>query len=307
MTLHVFNAGLQTSIQGGPRTCLRHWAVPSGGAADTLSLALANRLVGNDIDQAGLEISLSGASFGCDEPLVVAVTGAESGVAINGREAGMHRTLRLKPGDRLDVGAAISGARAYLAIAGHLDVPSVLGSQSTCMAAQFGGVDGRALKGGDEIAIKRREPAEDLETPEACRYSPAESVMLRAVPAPGIDGEALFDVRLTVAARADRMGVQLSPLGPGGAANLPSQPVFPGDIQLPPDGQPFVLGVDAQATGGYALVANVARVDRHAIGQLRPGASLSFARREPSLARDEYFGKVSHFRGWLDGAEAAIR
>ncbi len=307
MTLHVVRAGLQTSIQGGPRAGLRHWAVPSGGAADSLSLALANRLVGNALDKAGLEISLSGASFECDEPLVVAVTGADASLTVNGSSAEMHETLRLNPGDRLDVGAARAGARTYLAVAGDFDVPVVLGSQSTCLAAHFGGLDGRALDDGDRLAVKSRPPEEHLRTPDAFRYSPPSSLMIRAVAMPGTNSDALFDDKLEVAARADRMGVQLTALATGGAGNLPSQPVFPGGIQLPPEGQPFVLGVDAQTTGGYALMANVARVDRHAIGQLRPGGTLTFARREPGQARDELLQKIVHFNAWLGDAEVAIR
>ena len=307
MTLHVIRAGLQTSIQGAPRRGLRHWAVPSGGAADLLSLALANRLVGNEIDQAGLEISLSGASFECDEPLAVAVTGADSTIAINGNAVDMHCTLRLNPGDRLDIGAAKSGARSYLAIAGKLEVPVVLGSQSTCLAAHFGGLEGRSLENGDTLTVLSKELEEDLQTPDAYRYGPPASVMIRAVPMPGADSDVLFDSKLTVDARADRMGVQLTALATGGAGNLPSQPVFPGGIQLPPDGRPFVLGVDAQTTGGYALIANVARVDRHMIGQLRPGSSLTLTRREPGQARDELLQKVAHFRDWLGDSGVAIR
>ncbi len=307
MTLRVVRAGLQTSIQGGPRTGLRHWAVPSGGAADSLSLALANRLVGNALDQAGLEISLSGASFSCDKPMSVAVTGADATLTVNGSAADMHETLRLNPGDRLDIGAARSGARSYLAVAGEFDVPVVLGSQSTCLAAHFGGIDGRALEDGDILTIRSRRVEENLRTPDAFRYSPPSSPVVRAVAMPRVDSETLFDTKLEVASRADRMGVQLTALASGGAGNLPSQPVFPGGIQLPPEGQPFVLGVDAQTTGGYALIANIARVDRHVIGQLRPGGTLSFTRREPGEARDEWLQKVTHFNAWLGDARVAIR
>lgn len=307
MTLRVMHAGIQTTIQAGPRTGLRHWALPAGGAADTLSLALANHLVGNEVHQAGLEISLSGASFECDDRLAVALTGAEASVAINEKPAAMHQTLRLNPGDRLTIGAARTGARSYLAIGGNLSVPVVLGSKSTCIAAHFGGFDGRPLQNGDILPVRATEPARDLRTPDAFRFAPPVSVVLRAIPTPGIECAGLFDVRLQVAARADRMGVQLAPLPLRTAGDLVSQPVFPGGIQLPPDGHPFVLGVDAQTTGGYALLASVARVDRHCIGQLRPGGSLSFTRREPALARTEFLQKVEYFRPWLADAASVIR
>ncbi len=302
MTLHVQHAGLQTSIQAGPRLRLRHLAVPSGGAADALSLALANRLVGNAPDEAGLEITLSGARFEFGERLSVAVTGAVASVTINGSSANMHETLRLDAGDRLEIGAAETGARTYLAVAGKLKIPVVLGSASTCLAAGFGGLNGRALKSGDTVSIEENEPSEDLRTPDAFRYTPTSSVVLRALPTPGIDCDALFDSQLSVGSRTDRMGVQLNKLPRGGDSDLASQPVFPGGIQLPPDGRPFLLGVDAQTTGGYSLVANVARLDRHAIGQLRPGSTLRLIQRDPVLARDEYLQKVEHFRPWLGEA-----
>lgn len=307
MTLRVIRAGLQTSIQGGPRTGFRHLAVPAGGAADTLSLALANRLVDNEPDEAGLEISLSGASFECDDRLVVAVTGAEASIAINGDAADMHATLRLNPGDRLDIGAARSGARSYLAIGGRFGVPVVLGSRSTCMAAHFGGLGGRPLADGDVVPVVATEPPQDLHTPDAFRFAPSSSPLLRAVPMPGVDSDALFDSKLEVSARADRMGVQLARLPLATPGNLTSQPVFPGGVQLPPDGQPFLLGVDAQTTGGYALLANVARVDRHRIGQLRPGHSLGFARCDAAQARADLLQKIAHFRPWIAGADMAIR
>ena len=183
----------------------------------------------------------------------------------------------------------------------------MLGSQSTCLAAHFGGLHGRSLENGDSLSVQATEFEHDLKTPDAYRFTPPSSVMIRAVPMPGADSDALFDSKLTVDARADRMGVQLTALATGGAGNLPSQPVFPGGIQLPPDGRPFVLGVDAQTTGGYALIANVARVDRHMIGQLRPGSSLTMTRRESGQARDELLQKVAHFRAWLGDSGVAIR
>ncbi|MEM9402012.1 MAG: biotin-dependent carboxyltransferase family protein [Pseudomonadota bacterium] len=307
MTLKVIRAGLQTSIQGAPRMGLRHLAVPAGGSADPLSMALANRLVDNALSAAGLEITLSGALFECDRDLAVAVTGAEAAVSVNGQAVDMHATLRLTPGDHLDIGAARSGARTYLAVAGELEVPTVLGSQSTCLSAAFGGLQGRPLRDGDVLPVRTRQPVRDLRTPEALRYVPSSAAVLRAVVNHEACNDALFDTKLAVGARADRMGVQLTRLSACGESSLASQPVFPGGIQLPPDGQPFVLGVDAQTTGGYTLLANVARVDRHCIGQLRPGNALRFSRRDPLQAREDFQQKLGLFQPWLQGAAAALR
>lgn len=311
----VERAGPQTTLQAGPRRGLRHLGVPSAGPADPLSLALANRLVGNTAQAAGLEMTLSGPRLAFDAPARVAVTGAGMTLRLNDRACPAHETVLVRPGDRLDVGACPSGARAYLAVAGGLAAASFLGSVSTYLPAGFGGLDGRALADGDRLEVV--EPAasdELLRTPDAYRPPMAHAWGLRAcagAEARRLDSrswEALANGSWTVSRRADRMGIELE--GPvlrvDSTGRMPSAAVFPGTLQCPENGRPFLLGVDAQTTGGYPRVLQVARCDRHLLGQLRPGDRLRFLLRDPAAAAADLGAKHAYWRRWLPDAGEVI-
>jgi biotin-dependent carboxylase-like uncharacterized protein len=294
---------------------MRHLGVPASGAADPLSLALANRLVDNDNAATGLEITLTGISlrFGCDT--FIAITGAKATVTLNSEPAKQHRRLRIRAGDEIVVGAAEAGARNYLAVAGGLVADETLGSESTYLPAGLGGCEGRALIAGDtlEIGPIDKAPAK-RKTPKEFRPRVTNSWALRACEGAEIemlDTETrfdLFDTNFRIGNRADRMGLHLKEarLRVSSAGRLASAPVFPGTIQCPQDGQPFLLGVDAQTTGGYPRVAQVARVDRHLIGQLRPGARLRLLWREPEAAIADLRGKLEYWGQWLPDISRVI-
>jgi biotin-dependent carboxylase-like uncharacterized protein len=315
MSIHVERSGLQTTIQSGPRTGQRHLGVPAAGAADPLSLALANRLVGNASLAAGLEATLTGPLLGFEATGCVAVTGAKVRVTLNGAACPLHAAIHVRPGDRLDVGACESGARAYLAFGGGLRVTPVLGSASTYLPARLGGLDGRALERGDRLELATDRPAiVDSRTPDAYRPEFAGSLALRVCAAAeyGLLGDAGRDLLLSsnwiAGRRADRMGIELE--GPrmdvatGGV--LPSAAVFPGTLQCPENGVPFLLGVDAQTTGGYPRLLQVARCDRHLIGQLVPGDRLRFLWREPVAAAADLNNKHAYWRRWVADIDRVI-
>ena len=315
MTFRVLKPGLQTTIQAGPRTGLRHLGVPAAGAADPLSLALANRLVGNPSLAAGLETTLNGVSLRFEDDGFVAITGARAKSWLNGERVKLHRTLAVAAGDELEIGPAKAGARNYLALAGGIAVDEVLGSASTYLPAGFGGVEGRALRSGDLVATEPAGEAPDmLKTPKEFRPLSGKSWALRACYGAEVDMLSkesrfdLFDTNFSVGNRADRMGLQLEgarfEVTSGG--RLASAPVFPGTIQCPEDGKPFLLSIDAQTIGGYPRVAQVARADRHLIGQLRPGDHVRLLWRDADSARDELLAKHDYWRDWLPGVEKVI-
>jgi allophanate hydrolase len=315
MTFTVLKPGLQTTIQAGPRTGLRHLGVPAAGAADPLSLALANRLVGNPLLAPGLETTLNGVSLGFQSEGFVAITGARAKAWLNGERVKLHRTLAVAAGDELDIGPASLGARNYLAIAGGIEVEEVLGSASTYLPAGFGGLHGRALRSGDVVAtVSATGTPKALKTPKEFRPLASNSWALRACYGAEVDllnKESrfdLFDTNFSVGIRADRMGLQLEgarfEVTSGG--RLASAPVFPGTIQCPEDGIPFLLSIDAQTIGGYPRVAQVARADRHLIGQLRPGDHLRLLWRDADSARDELLAKHEYWGKWLPGIRAVI-
>ena len=308
MSLHVLKPGLQTTIQGEPRRGFRQLGIPAAGPADPLSLALANRLLGNPLLANGLEVTLSGARFGVDVRTVVAVTGADVDVAVNREARGMHEAIEVRAGDELAIGGAKSGARSYVAVCGGIAGDTMLGSASTYIPAGLGGHGGRALLKGDELACAASASAADASTPQ--RYRPGREIgaALRACSVDGDGSGPLFEQQWQVSSRADRMGIQLDgkPIAGMDTGRLPSVPVFPGCVQCPPDGAPFLLSVDAQTTGGYARLAQVIRADRHVIGQLRPGDSLRFLPRTPAEAVAELRTKIDYWAEWLPGCEAVF-
>ena len=162
MTLEVLEAGVLTSIQDAGRPDWTHLGVPIGGACDPWSRAVANLLIGNDAGAAAVEMTLVGATFEVRVPVTVGLAGADLGgiVRESGRPLAPGRTHRLEVGSTIAFpgsadAAARSGARAYLALPGGIDVPLVLGSASTALGAGFGGIDGRRLGAGDVLRAVR--------------------------------------------------------------------------------------------------------------------------------------------------------
>jgi biotin-dependent carboxylase-like uncharacterized protein len=286
--LEVLEAGVLTSIQDAGRPDWTHLGVPLGGACDPWSLAVANLLAGNDAGAAALEMTLVGATLAVREPMTVGLAGADLGGIV--RESGR----RLLPGrsHRLDAETTIAfpgdakartGARAYLALPGGIDVPLVLGSASTALGAGFGGLEGRLLRPGDVVRAARED--EGVPGPEAAWPALAEDpltapdrpIRLLAGPADRLDAMVAADWK--VGSGSDRVGLRLE--GPSleapGSGELLSHGVVTGAVQLPPDGAPIVLLADHQTTGGYPIAAVVITADHPRLGQLRPGASVRFA------------------------------
>lgn len=315
MTVQVLKPGLQTTVQAGPRRGQRHLGVPASGAADPLSLALANRLVGNGPSSPALETTFTGVSLRFERDGYVAITGARAKAWLDGERVELHRTLAIGAGGELELGPAKAGARNYVAFAGGLVVPAVLESESTYLPAGFGGFEGRALRAGDALPIGPVKRAPEMtRTPKEFRPPASSSWALRACYGAEVglltkeSRFDLFDTNFTVGNRADRMGLQLDgarfEVESGG--RLASAPVFPGTIQCPEDGKPFLLSIDAQTIGGYPRVAQVARVDRHLIGQLRPGDHVRLLWREVDSARDELLAKHDYWRKWLPDVSTVI-
>jgi len=314
MAIKVINPGPQTTIQSSPRTGFRHKGVPASGAADSLSLALANRLVGNDPDAPALEITLAAASFRFEEESVISLTGGEAEIAINDRFVQRHKRLVIHSGDELSIHPLTKGARIYVAVSGGTQSSMWLNSGSTYLPAALGGHKGRALKSNDLISFNFSPhfPEKDtdiLNTPIHLRPYVGHSWLLRASPGPEahllLDSEAGFYRRtFQISKRANRMGAELEGniLKLNSDGRLPSAAVFSGTVQCPPSGNPFLLMADAQTTGGYPRIAQVIRADRHMLGQLRPGDRIQFRRTSPQEAARVLKEKTALFRPWLGDA-----
>jgi allophanate hydrolase len=306
VSIVVEKAGLQTTIQSQPRVGTRHLGVPASGPADPLSMALANRLVGNSSFTPALETTLTGATLRFEVASYVAVSGAAARCLLNGTPVALHKTLAVSVGDVLVVGAAESGVRDYIAVAGGFVADDVLGSRSTYMSAKFGGYKGRALLAGDQLRLT--DPAASaplLETPQEFRVPMLEAWSLRAGWSAETqslaDPQKLFTAKLRVGSRCDRMGIKLEgdSFSSTESAQMPSVPVFPGIIQCPQDGTLMIMSVDAGTTGGYPRVAKIARMDLHMLGQLRPGNSIRFIERSNADAGRELREKHAYWKHWI--------
>ena len=306
MTITVIKPGLQTTIQSRPRSGLRHFGVPSSGAADSLSLALANKLVGNAWDAPALEATLLGPTLRFDSELAFALVGAEAAVSLNGVDVVQHRTLFARAGDELTIGPISTGARVYLAVPGGFNANEILGSASTNLQAGFGGYEGRALQADDTLVAAGGTP-EVIETPAGFRPPLSGSTVLRcclSAESELLDAaslEALFENNWSIDRRADRMGLRLDgpALDVASEGRMPSACVMPGTIQCPEDGAPYILSVDAGTVGGYPRIAQVARVDRHMLGQMKPGDHVRLVRRDPDDAIAEFRAKLGYWSEWL--------
>ncbi|MDJ0751753.1 MAG: biotin-dependent carboxyltransferase family protein [Woeseiaceae bacterium] len=312
MTVTVLKPGMLTTLQSQPRSGMRHLGVPSGGAADTLSLALANRLVGNAWHATALEMTMLGPVLRFDSESAIAIAGAPLQATLNGKPLDCHATVFAKPGDELNAGGTTVGARSYIAIAGGFDADDVLGSTSTNLQAGFGGLQGRALQNGDILGFASGD-TDVLRTPVGFIPPFTSSWALRTCESfeTGLldDADDLFETNWTVSQRADRMGLQLDGgrLGVASDGRMASAGVFPGAIQCPQDGSPFLLSVDSGTVGGYPRVGHVARADRHLLGQLRPGDHVRLLRREPDEAVAELRAKIDYWRAWLPDIEAILQ
>ena len=286
--MRVVSPGLLTTVQDLGRPGMQRYGVPLSGAMDQFALQAANRLVGNPLDAAALEITSGGAIFELLEPTLLAVAGADLNATLDGEPLPLWTAVWVPCGALLQFIARKQpwGARAYLAIAGGVDVPLVLGSRSTYLPGGFGGMDGRPLRAGDIIGATL--PASDPQRlagqrwPEYARPAYGAIPTLRMVAGPHSDcfaNDALDQLAATplcVSQTSNRMGYRLEGLTVRYArpCSLPSLGVLPGAIQVPPDGTPILLMADAQTTGGYPIIGVVIGPDLSLAAQLLPGDSL---------------------------------
>ena len=319
MTIDVRKPGLATSVQDTGRTGYYHLGIPPSGAMDRYSLRCANLLVGNPEDAAGLEITFLGPELAFQDATVVALTGARLTPRVNGQEMPLDESFTVPAGGVLSFDYLKTGARAYLAVAGGIDVPIVLGSRSTYGLGALGGYQGRKLAAGDSLPVGAAGAAISGRKlpPEFVTETPRE-VELRVVV--GLYDHwltpeslaAFFDDEWTIASEADRIGyrfkggrpMQFRPRErPFGAGSDPSNIVdacYPiGSIQIPGGLEPIVLHCDAVSGGGYAMLGTVINADLDRIAQLQPNYKARFVRVDVDqalAARREYGNRLARLR-----------
>ncbi len=314
MILEVVDGGLLTTVQDAGRPAWTHIGVPESGAADPWSHAVANLVAGNEPGAAALELTIVGPTLVVRDDGVIGLAGADLGArVVGGRRLASGRSHRIQPGETIEIPGAdgATGARAYLALPGGVDVPLVLGSRSTCLAGGFGGLDGRAIRAGDVVTsagTNRANDAAEVVWPDpgpADARATDDAAILRVLRGPAAGLEDLVAEPWRVAPAADRVGVRLEgrslPPGIGGEALTHGVPS--GAIQVPSDGRPIVLSVDHQTTGGYRVVAVVVTADLAVLGQLRPGDRVVLV----EVDRAEAIAALREQRQALAAGAAALR
>ncbi len=267
--IRVLAPGLLTTAQDLGRFGWAHYGVSASGAADAVALRAGNLLVGNAENAAGLEMTLAGGEFEFECAAVIAVTGSDFGADVP-----MWRAVEVRAGNWVRFGKTRGGARAYLTVRGGLAVPKVMGSASVHVAT---GVGGRRLRAGDVLGIGDDVVRRPRVGWQAKPPAPHGALRVTAGPQAERFGGELYAATYTVTEESNRMGLRLrGPAIPSPPGGMLTEGTALGAVQVPPDGQPIILFVEHQTTGGYPKPANVISADFRRLGQLRPREEVRF-------------------------------
>ncbi|MEK4579135.1 5-oxoprolinase subunit C family protein [Bacillus sp. FSL R12-0074] len=299
MDVEVLHAGMFTTVQDLGRSHYQQYGVAVGGAMDKNALRMINMLVGNEENEAGLEITIMGPKLLIKKTTLLAIGGADMEPLLNGERIPLWRPILAEEGSMLCLGKAKSGCRAYVTFAGGINIDRTMGSKSTYIRAALGGIEGRMLKKGDYFQIgtgaevgsrfiRNLQEEKRIKTKWAIcnntlpKYK--KQPILRVITEFEYDQfteesiKSFFSKEYKVSNYADRMGYRLD----GDVLNrveeieILSSPVTFGTIQVPNGGQPIILMADRQTTGGYPRIGNVISVDLPLLAQLKPGDYVTF-------------------------------
>jgi antagonist of KipI len=291
-SLRVLHPGILATYQDLGRRSFLQFGIPRSGAMDPLALRAANLLVGNNESEVGLEVTLMGLRLVADALLLIAITGADLNFTINSEYRPPWRSYGVNPGDILHFRSRRTGLRAYLAVRGGFQAPAYMGSSSVFQR----GLMGRPIKRDEVLAIKRCNRELPAPAPIPIELIPRtwEQDTLRVIMGPQEERfqeegvQRFLNSYYEIKSESDRMAYRLS--GPKinhrGGADIISEPLMPGAVQVPSDGCPIVLMADSQVTGGYAKIAHVISADLPVLAQKMPGEQIRFAAVEMSAAYD---------------------
>lgn len=282
----VLKAGMLTTVQDGGRNEYLAFGLPRAGVTDRYAASMANLLCGNPLSTAVLEMTVMGGTFQFTQSCRISVCGATMPLLLNDKPVDNWAAIDIVSNDILEVGTVLNGCRSYLAVNGGIAVPVVMGSRSTYFHAAVGGLEGRQLKTGDRLSIGEALPLHKTAVslpgeliPVYCR-----DVSVRVILGPQNDLfsnqgiETFLGSKYVVTNEADRMGYRTE--GPQiehiGKADIVSDALVPGSVQVPGNGQPIIMMVDCGTTGGYAKIATVISADLWKVGQAKPQDTLRF-------------------------------
>lgn len=299
MGILVQEPGLFTTVQDEGRYGYQQFGVTPSGPMDARALHIANILVGNPMGEGALEMTFQGPALQFEEDTIIAVTGADMRPTVNGAPLPMYEAVAVHKGDTVKFQFAVNGSRGYIAFAGGLDIPLVMGSKSTLASKGLGGVEGRKLQKGDKIGFT--EPKTELPHMEARHTAkpvyPTSEITLRVVKGPQDDCfspeelHRFFWHSFEITNEFDRMGCRLQreePVHHLGDGNIISDGIACGSIQVPTNGQPIIMLADRQTVGGYTKIGTVISTDLGKLAQARSGMRVRFIDVSLELAQDLY-------------------
>ena len=284
----ILKSGIFDTIQDLGRYGFQQYGIPISGAMDSYALRIGNRLLGNEENKAGIEISTPGLSLEVLNQTVITITGANFNPTINNSPASMWEALEVKKGDVISFNQTKSGCRSYLLVIGGIDVPIVLGSNSTYVRGKIGGLKGRPLKKADIINIGNpNQKLQDIigkKVPANNLPAYHEENEIRVILGPQDDYftknglHTFLNYFYEITVNSDRMGYRLK--GPKieskNGSDIITDGIPLGSIQVPNDGMPIIMLADHQTTGGYAKIATVISVDIDKLAQMKPGNKIKF-------------------------------
>lgn len=311
MNLRIIKAGVLDTVQDMGRYGWQHLGINPGGVMDKLSARVANILVGNDMNEALIELHFPASAFFFERPALIAVSGADFSASVNGEEIPCLRPVLVSKYSILQFHGVRSGARAYLAVHGGLEIPVWLSSSSTHLKAVAGGYKGRALQKDDEIELRTKHDLSGLLDKKEFTVLPwktddewGDNNTQQILVLPGNEWnqlndqskESFFDQTFLITTHSDRMGYHLKSesLTTRTHEEVISSAVSFGTVQLLPDGQLIVLMADHQTTGGYPRLAHVISAHHSRLAQMKPGEQISFRFTDPQTAEELLIKQQQH-------------
>lgn len=306
MGIKVLNPGVLTTVQDLGRIGYQQFGVSVSGVMDPRAASIANIMVDNDENEAVLECTMLGPQLQFDETNIIAITGGNLSPTIDGQPVESYRALKVEAGQTLRFGAPKAGCRAYIAFAGGLDIPVVMGSRSTNMKAKIGGMKGRKLEKEDVIGF--RDPKATIKNLDTRRmapeFVPRKEYTVRVILGPQDDMftdagiKTFLSEVYSVTQEFDRMGCRLD--GPiiehKNGGDIISDGIAFGAIQVPSAGKPIIMLADRQTTGGYTKIANVISADFRILAQLKAGDKIRFEKISIAAAEEALLAQRAALR-----------
>ena len=282
MYIKVLKTGVQTTVQDLGRYGYSHFGISSSGPADLLSFKIGNMIVGNTEDLAGLEVTLLGGDFEFDSDAVVAITGSQFNLSVNGKEAPHNEPIYVKKNQILSIGMTKKGARCYLSVKGGIKIQNYLNSKTTHVMSGMGGLMGRPLKKGDLLEINESDKINTPNISNKIHDINTSIIRINKGLQSSFFSEKTWNTftsqTFTVSDVFSRMGIRLlcDPINSLKGNEILTEGIPLGAIQVPGGGEPIISFVEHQTTGGYPKIANVISADLCKVGQLKPGDKFQF-------------------------------